>query len=91
MSKISPARKRSLGHNLETTRAEQHAPGWFEQKRARPSAVFPLAVMNCADYSIPSADRHIFIDNDKSICAEYSTDLTHYQLKVLCVMQYVAE
>ena len=91
MSKISPARKRALGLNLETTRAEQHAPCWFEQKRARPGAVFPLAVVDCADYSIPTADRNILIDNHKPVWAEYSTDLTHYQLKVLSVMQHVAE
>src|SRR5207253_7501776 len=91
MREIAPAREWALSDDLEASGTEHRAPHGREPEGALACTVLPLAVMNPTHRAIQPATRNVFVHHDKSTTPQNAPHLTHDQVEVLRVMQYVAE
>ena len=91
MREITPARKRTLLHDLEACQTKHPAPTVFRLKRAWSSASTPLSIVRPADHAVPPDRRYIFVNNRETAIAQHAADFIQHEPRILRVMQHVAE
>ena len=81
----------ALAANFKTQTTKQLAPLPFISKRARPSSITPVLIVNPADAFVPPGMRNVFVDDHLTTSAQHPANFIQHRPDILGVMQHITE